>query len=302
MRVAAALGLVVCLGAYAAPEPGRMDSVFSCAEALYAAGDYDAAITEYKRCLFLSSEPATVGAAYHRIGLGLRSCGRWTESIAALKRSIQAAESAEQKWLRQMDLLATMIAAGRYAGAEYQIAMLAASPAMNGPDTVERTSLDTYAAALYALTYRWKEAEAAVVRIESSERPGAAGRSEECRDLLDLLREAQEARRKSPLLARWLSAFLPGAGQVYAGDLRSGLGALAVNSVSVGLLVVTLVRKRYLESALLSLYVVGRFYGGNLSNAEALAREWNHRVDEDYAERILRALAAVQGSPAERGD
>ena len=299
---AAALVLLLCLGAFASPESGRSDAVFACAESLYAAGYYQAAITEYKRFLFLHPEAPTAGAAYHRIGLALRSTGRWTESIAAIKRSIGSAESEEQKRRRQMDLLATMIAAGRYAGAEYEIARQAASLPEGGTDTARRASLDTYAAILYTLTHRWEEAEAAFARMATAECAATRKGSGEWSDLLDLVEEARLARRKSPTVARWLSAFLPGAGQVYAGDLRSGLGALAVNSVSVTLLVATLVQKRYLESALLFLYAVGRFYGGNLYNAEVLAREWNRRTDEAYAERILQALAVLQRPADEPGD
>lgn len=264
------------------------------ADHLYESGDSVAAVTEYKRYLFLSPPGESSADAYHGIALALREQYQWDASLIAFDLSLRTTTSDEKIWQRQIDSIATMIAAGRYAGAEYQLARLAAL-AGNAPDSqAKMQTLDHYLAILQVLQYHWEDAAIVVSRMTERDQSSGHGSSVDWLRLIALIEEAQAAPRKSPTTARGLSVLLPGAGQVYAGAVASGVGALAINAAGVGLLTYTLLNGYYLESALLFLYVVTRFYSGNLYNAESAALEWNRRSDEEYAGEILELLSVNQ--------
>ena len=55
-------------------------------------------------------------------------------------------------------------------------------------------------------------------------------------ETMKLFCEAISSPRKDPLKAKYLSLVLPGAGQVYSGDLRNGLNAFFINGLSAFML------------------------------------------------------------------
>ncbi|HIE28881.1 TPA: tetratricopeptide repeat protein [Candidatus Poribacteria bacterium] len=91
--------------------------------------------------------------------------------------------------------------------------------------------------------------------------------------------------RKSPTLARWMSTFLPGSGQIYAGKITNGLISTAFNAAFIYLLVDSLRDKRYVDAV--GVYIIGaRFYWGNIYNAKQSALEYNQRIEERLLEKL----------------
>jgi hypothetical protein len=105
-----------------------------------------------------------------------------------------------------------------------------------------------------------------------------------------LLVAAARARTKSPALAKWLSIFLPGSGQIYCGEWIDGLNALALSVATGYLLVGNILEKRIQEVALNSLFLFNRFYQGDKDNAVSLALRSNERLNRSLAEKILNVL------------
>jgi TM2 domain-containing membrane protein YozV len=92
--------------------------------------------------------------------------------------------------------------------------------------------------------------------------------------------------RKSPTLARWMSTFLPGSGQIYAGRITNGLISTAFNAAFIYLLVDSIRDKRYVDAA--GIYIIGaRFYWGNIYNAKQSALEYNQRIEERLLEKLM---------------
>jgi tetratricopeptide (TPR) repeat protein len=102
---------------------------------------------------------------------------------------------------------------------------------------------------------------------------------------------------KSPGLAQWMSTFLPGAGQIYAGKTRNGLIATAINAAFFYLLVDAIREERYIDAV--GVYLAGaRFYWGNRSNARKWAMEHNQELEAELIRQLKRQAARVE---AEQG-
>jgi tetratricopeptide (TPR) repeat protein len=100
--------------------------------------------------------------------------------------------------------------------------------------------------------------------------------------------------RKSPQLAQWMSTFIPGSGQIYAGKPRNGVISTTINAAFIYLLVDSLLDERYVDAA--GIYLVGsRFYWGNRSNAKQWAIEYNRRLEDDLIRELKRQASVVEG-------
>ena len=98
---------------------------------------------------------------------------------------------------------------------------------------------------------------------------------------------------KSPRLAAWMSTFFPGAGQIYAGKLESGLIAGAINAAVCYLLVDSILDERYVDAVGICL-VGSRFYMDNRVNAREWTIEHNRRLEADF---IRQLKQQVQDNP-----
>lgn len=82
-----------------------------------------------------------------------------------------------------------------------------------------------------------------------------------------LMRQAERAARKSPKTARWLSTFLPGAGQFYAGDIKNGLNSLLLNAALGYWFVATATSFTVVDAAASISPWLFRYYGGGIKRA-----------------------------------
>ena len=98
---------------------------------------------------------------------------------------------------------------------------------------------------------------------------------------------------KSPRLAEWMSTFFPGAGQIYAGKLESGLISGAVHTVVCYLLVDSILDERYVDAVGICL-VGSRFIMNNRVNAREWTIEHNQRLEADF---IRQLKQQVQDNP-----
>ncbi len=89
------------------------------------------------------------------------------------------------------------------------------------------------------------------------------------------------APRKSVKVATVLSTILPGAGQVYAGNWKSGLNALVLNGW-LGFVTV--------DAASWTTCTFLRYYWGNYYRAGRAVEQHNEGVAHQFAEKILQAL------------
>ena len=248
---------------------------------LLAQGNYDAAITEYKRFLYFHPADERMGDVYYNIGLAYRAQGLWTEAVTALRTATHLTTESEAKSEYQLELAVTLIAAQDYDLARLELVKMTMRTL---PTQLYRRSLFLQSvASLYQ--FRWEDARESLRNYTTDER------------LEVLFEEATNIPLKSAKVARVLSTILPGAGQVYTGDWSGGLNALLLNGV-LGVLAVDMVLDEYyVDAALWGVFIFWRYYRGNTFRAGQAAERFNEQKSREAADAILQRLQEIVGTP-----
>ncbi len=244
-------------------------------------GNYDAAITEYKRFLFFHPEDTRVGEVYYNIALAYRAQGLWTEAVAAFRAATHLTTDAETKSAYQLELAVTLIAVQDYDLARLELIKV----------TMRTSSAQLYRRALflqavaYVYQFRWEEARESLRNYTADER-------------LDILFDAAPAMPlKSARLARVLSTIFPGAGQVYVGDWGGGLNALLLNGALGFLTIDAALDGYYIDAVLWGGLIFWRYYRGNTFRAGHAAEQFNLQESRRAADAILQRLQQIVGTP-----
>lgn len=240
-------------------------------------GNYDAAITEYKRFLFFHPDDTRAAEAYLKIGLAYRSQGLWQEAILAMRNAVLYALSEEEKSECQLELAVTLIASQNYDLARFELIKV----------TIRMPSGPLYQRALflqaiaYIYQFRWEEAREVLQNYTTDE------------NLDKLFDKAANLPRKSTKVAKVLSAILPGAGQVYAGNWWGGLNALMLNGVFGYVTVDSVLDRHYVDAVSWTYFIFQRYYLGNLYRAEKTVNEFNENISRGAADNILKRLQEI---------
>lgn len=244
---------------------------------LFQLGNYDAAITEYRRFLFFHPDDPRTGETYRNIGIAYREQGHWEDAVTAMRTAVQHAYGIEEKSKYQLELAVILIA-----NQDYDLGRLELIKArMRNPSAqVHRRTLFLEAVA-FIYQFRWKEAREALTDYTRDA------------ELDTLFVNAVEAPQKSPRLAKVLSAIIPGAGQVYTGDWRNGLNALALNAVLGYLTVDAALEQHYVDAALWGGLIFSRYYRGNIFRADEAVKNYNTRQSRRASEALLQRLQEV---------
>lgn len=258
------------------------------AERFFDSGNYEEAITEYKRFIFYNPQSESISYAYYKIGLAYRNEKKWNESINALHLSIQTATSESIKNEREIALAVVLIASGNYSDAEFQLLKVESF----SPFLLLRRKAAFFRgiASLYA--HKWKDARTAFQKYFKED--SLFESSVLSRSLDSLLLLAQYLKYKSPRLAKILSTILPGSGQIYAGDILNGLNSLVINSLTGYLLVSSLIKGDFTGAILIYVPLFQRYYLGNRFRAEKIAENYNKKLNEKIINNILRTILNEQ--------
>ena len=244
-------------------------------------GNYDAAITEYKRFLFFHPDDPRVGEVYYNIGLAYRAERLWTEAIAALRTATHYAIDRESKSEYQLTLAVTLIATKNYDLAELELIKVM----LRNPSAQLHRRMLFLQAVLYIYQFRWEDARSVGREYTTDERLEA------------LFDAAADTPQKSANVASVLSKVLPGLGQVYVGDWRDGLNALLLNGALGFLTVDAILDEHYTDAALWVSLVLLRYYRGNTFRAKTAVEQFNLQKSRQAAEAILQRLQVIADTP-----
>lgn len=250
------------------------DLALNLAERLFESGNHEEAITEYKRFIFFNTASDSVSYAYYKIGLAYCNEKKCSESTDALRQSIQTAPTDSIRNERKIDLAIVLIACGKYSAAKFQL--LRVESFSRFPKLKRKAAFFRGIASLYS--FNWNEAKDAFQVFGVSAQVDS------------LLSEAKDLNYKSPALAKLLSSFLPGTGQIYACSWQDGINALAINTGTGYFLFSSLIDGEYRNTILIYSFLFQRYYLGNRNNAEKVAKEHNQRLNNRYADRILKII------------
>jgi hypothetical protein len=255
------------------------------ADLLFKEGQYDEAITEYKRYLFFhaSSLENDHGYVYEQMGLAFRSLGLWDQAIGMLSKAVQSEVNEDLRDERQTNLGITLIACGRYDQAT--LALYRVESYGQNAFQKRRAAFFRGIASLYR--YDWDEAIEAF-RVYFQARQDKDNGTEN--RIFQFLNEIRHKRFKSASLARTLSTLVPGLGQIYSSDWAGGLNAFAINAAAGYLVVQDIVHHNALSALFNLTFLFERFYSGNKHNAADAANKYNEKMEHLFTVELLKWL------------
>ena len=253
--------------------------LLSIADKYYNAQNYYASITEYWRFLFFYPKHPYIFYAYYKAGMAHAKLNEWEEATKLLSRAVKHTSDTGLRQRVRYQLAVTLLAQQKLDLARLELFKLANS---------KQTTIVTKAATLLfgvVLTYQgnWQEATDAFtqVNINGSQEEEFKENMRNIEFLLEKLN--RKPQKKSPGLAKWLSTFFPGSGQIYAGKPLNGLNALALNAGITYFLWKSAERRSTRDFALILSFLWYRYYQGNRLHAEEAALNAN----QAYTEQVL---------------
>ncbi|MCF7911338.1 MAG: tetratricopeptide repeat protein [Candidatus Cloacimonetes bacterium] len=256
------------------------DECLAIAESFADNGNYEFAVTEYKRYLFLNPEADNRDDILYAIGIAYRNQEKWQEAIDYLDRAIAISESDSLKDSRKIAKAVIYLAQQKYNLAEFELLRI------NTFSRYEeiRNTADFFLALCFLYTAEWEKSQQALTDY--------LGSSPEMQIKIDsFFAQTSELKYKSPRLAKWFSTFLPGSGQIYAGNYHDGFNALIINSLNFYLFFDSLSERRINDALIGHLTFCERYYRGNRHNAEQTAISYNNNLNQKYSQTILDYLS-----------
>ncbi len=248
---------------------------------------YDEAITEYKRHLFLSADDAHRADMHYRIGLACCHEKNWSRARNHLQAAESLALTVELRYRARLRRAQSLLSQGLLEQARWSFRDLLSDPMVSGDK--QRSAEVQYWAGVCALrTGEWVRA-AGILRL-LEDHSAHSPYPYRAQTLAQAAREGYHLPRRWPALAGGLSILLPGSGQIYSGHIWDGLFSLALN-VSVGYVTIDAFRDgRQLDGILLTTLLWSRFYFGGQQNAIRYARDYNRAALEKHLERYHELL------------
>lgn len=244
-------------------------------------GAFDEAITEYKRHLYFHPDLPD-DTVFYTIGDLYRRLGKHCQAREAMLDALAATSSDSLSDAIQISLAVISIAEKNYAAAELELLRAVSF----SPFTAQRNRAQRLLALVYIYTDRWDKVRESLLNATSGLLPWQTV-------VIDsLLNSSQLFVRKSPILAQWMSTFLPGSGQCYAGDVRNGVNALAVSLATGYMTVYSIVNGYYQQAILTDVTLFWRYYSGNRTIAFNTAISFNRRFDDLLRRYLIAILSA----------
>jgi hypothetical protein len=151
---------------------------------------------------------------------------------------------------------------------------------------IEDSSLTLHLMPFHALVFneqqRWAEAKSVLLRyLERLSLP--EDEKKKWKQSIGNQYETKKIPRlKNPEKAKMLSAFLPGLGYLYAGNISEGFWNVALQTLGLGLTGVGIFYGYYFTSAFVSISIFQKFYAGGINRSSFHARKWNYEKSRDF--------------------
>lgn len=253
------------------------NNAFDLANSFFEKGNYEEAIIEYMRFIYFNPDTKLVSEAYYNIGMVNREQKKWSEAVEAIRKSISCAYDDSIRDERRISIAIIMITAKEYNSAELELLRV-----FHFTDySVIKKEAAFFLGVCRLYTFRWKESQEAFFLYNSG---SMKNKSNEIDSLYAL---SSNLHYKSPRVAKWLSTFLPGSGQIYCNDWRNGINSLALNSLTFYFLINSLLEHRFQNTFITFLTPFERYYRGNRFHAERIAILYNENINKILAKNIL---------------
>jgi TM2 domain-containing membrane protein YozV len=230
-------------------------SQFSLADSLYTHGYYDLAHVEYRRIFFFYPELKNTPDARFNCAMSLLSSGdrRGIEELQLMKNDFPERTQEINKSLAHY-----YIESGNY----YQAGKLLTH-------TEEKKLLGF----VYLLNGQYDDAHALFLKNSNQSL---------AQEIVMYMQKPKKSRETATLL----SFICPGAGEIYAGNIKLGVMDFLLNCASGYLVYNAMKQKKYVDAALVFTFLFQRFYLGSIYNAQKTVIERNEIERQQWLEHI----------------
>jgi tetratricopeptide (TPR) repeat protein len=273
---------VVSLSASALAQPDGPDDLMRLAEAYYDCGNYDASITEYLRFICFAPEDPRLFHAYYKAGLAHEALGSGKYAILYLEKAAALAPEAALERQIRFRLAVELLSWQQFDFAKIELFQLMSIAGVSRQQTQSALLLGL----VHCTEGSWEKARACFSFARENEGGCAACQGPLVAIDSLLVELCDHPRVRSPALSKWLSTFLPGSGQLYAGNVSSGINALALNAATSYFLVDLAAGRHVRDSLLFFSFIWLRYYQGNRTRAEEAAQKANERYTEESVRRL----------------
>lgn len=231
---------------------------FDYANTLFSTRQYYDAITEYKRLLFHDSSKAYTYLANFQIGMCYKAGAKFDDAIKYFSLADMSASSDEESYVSQIEIVRSNILRRTTSRALQILDQLE----QKYSDKEKIDSLNYWRGWCYIFNDDWKRASGYFAKINYYNE-------------LKILCDRVEKEKLSVTFATVISYILPGAGQLYTGNILSGLLSLGWNVFSGYVTINAFNAERVFDGIAVLTLLWQRFYRGNVQNAERFAIEKN---------------------------
>ncbi|MDX1777880.1 MAG: tetratricopeptide repeat protein [Thermodesulfobacteriota bacterium] len=249
-------------------------SLLGFAHHLFERGHYYQAVTEYERFIYFNPDHPSVAEARLKIAFCYKLGEQYTKAVELFRKLIDEYFDQEYAIVAAFNVGECFRLNGDY---EQALAEL-------------REFVENYPGHPLADKAQWNSAW---IYIEMEEYPSAQERlflvregstyQIPAQELAGALEELPHLPRKSPRLAGFLAAVLPGSGHLYTGEKKQALFSFVTNALLIFGTYEAFNNELYVAGGFLSLFAVN-YYSGNIFGALNSAHKYNRRVKEAFLE------------------
>lgn len=249
------------------------------ANELFFNGDYVAALNEYKRLYFYSTDEETKRFFCYWIGICYLKLGRYNQTRSYLKYAMDSADP----FIRYKSLegiIASYNLLGEYtlAASELEEYITVRSVSLCETEYL-RGILYFYQMDFHRATNKFKKV---LNQLTENETLNSNQKLNiHMKNLYQYSKNMQKLPRRSPVVASLLSTFLPGSGQVYTGQYLDGIIAFFLNTATMYSVYSLVGNRHYLSATMLFLLGIN-FWSTNVNNAYNFAVQHNTKIYNKY--------------------
>lgn len=236
----------------------RLSIQFDYANKLYQSTQYFDAITEYKRLLFFDKAKTYLYNANFQIGKCYKAGAKFDDAIKYFSTALMNAHGENEKYSDSFEIVRTNILR-RTTDRALQILDEIEKENLN---TTYRDSINYWKGWAYIFADDWKNAGKAFSKIKSDH---------ELKKLCDRV----ENEKVSVTFTKAISYILPGAGEIYSGNILSGSITFGWNLLFGYLTINSFAEDRAFDGIVTGSLGWLRFYRGNIQSAEKSAEQKN---------------------------
>jgi tetratricopeptide (TPR) repeat protein len=255
-----------------AEEEGK--SLLGFAHHLFERGHYYQAVTEYERFIYYNPDHPSVAEARLKIAFCYKLGEQYTKAVELFRKLIDEYFGQEYAIVAAFNVGECFRLNGDYEQALAEF----------------REFVENYPGHSLADKAQWNSAW---IYIEMEEYPSAQERlflvregstyQIPAQELAGALEELPHLPRKSPRLAGFLAAILPGSGHLYTGEKKQALFSFVTNALLIFGTYEAFNNELYVAGGFLSLFAVN-YYSGNIFGALNSAHKYNRTVKEAFLE------------------